>query len=825
MKVPSLVPKFPLKYLEENLVFNHDGTVYAYYEFTPYSYGFVGQDKAFQIKNNLARMIKQVKKGRFRLYKCSAEEPISLAIERSKREVKSKGELKELAFQHLDGVKDILTNMNGEYDVTTRYFIGFELSLDEEKFGKSRFLDDVVSGIEDFFHRSNALLFDEFEKIPNKEIERYQRLERLLYNRITRHFHLRKTEPSDIEYIVAHLNGKRNHSIQETETFMKSFKDEKDTYVFKYDTLKMASPTIIEHDQYLEIVHKDRTEFVSYLALSHVTGDLVFPFGSEFLYYEQSTFDFPTDVSIDVEVLENKSALTKIRNKKMDLKDIDESGLESGHDVANNVLEARQMASELEAELENTKDAMYKVSLVVRVSADNHEELLKRESDVQSFYDDYKMRLEVPSGDQLFLHYECFPSSKRTIEDYVQYVEAEFLASIGFGATQKLGDEYGIPLGFNVDTGKPVYIRPWLAAQGVKGSNTNALAKALIGSLGGGKSLTENLLTFWSVLFGALGFLIDPKGERTNWKEDLPYFSKHLKTVNITNSEENIGLLDPFSIMSDSKDQEALALDILTYITGVSVRDEERFPCLQVAVEAVTQYDKKGLLFVIDELRRQNTPVAMKLANHIESFKKLSIAGLLFGNGDNQTGLDMTAPLNIALVQDLTLPDKDTLPEDYNTNEILSVSIMMILATYSLDFIKLNRSIFKALGLDESWAWLNVAQGKILGNKLVRAGRSMNAGIDFSTQNTDDLGDEKMKNNIGMKFIFRSNDRDEIEKALAFCNLESTEENIARVMGLQNGECLFVDIHGNVGVVYVYYWFEDLFNAFDTRPPMEENEV
>ncbi|MFD1898991.1 ATP-binding protein [Enterococcus termitis] len=217
--------------------------------------------------------------------------------------------------------------------------------------------------------------------------------------------------------------------------------------------------------------------------------------------------------------------------------------------------------------------------------------------------------------------------------------------------------------------------------------------------------------------------------------------------------------------------------------------------------------------------------MATKLANHIESFKKLSIAGLLFGNGDNQKGLDMTAPLNIALVQDLTLPDKDTLPEDYNTNEILSVSIMMILATYSLDFIKLNRSIFKALGLDESWAWLNVAQGKILGNKLVRAGRSMNAGIDFSTQNTDDLGDEKMKNNIGMKFIFRSNDRDEIEKALAFCNLESTEENIARVMGLQNGECLFVDIHGNVGVVYVYYWFEDLFNAFDTRPPMEENEV
>lgn len=824
MNITNIKPKFPLKYLENNLVFNYDGTVYAYYEFSPYSYGFVGQDKAFQIKNNLLRLFKQVKNGRFRLYKCSAEEPIEKMIELSKKEVKSRGELKDLAYQHLDGVKDILEDMNGKYEVATRYFVGFELSLDEEKLGKGRFFDDFVIGIESFFNRSNTLMFNDFEKIANKDIERYARLERLLYDRITRHFHLRKTEPSDIEYLISHLNGKRNHSIQETETFMQSFKEEKETYVFKYDTLKMASPTIIEHDQYLEIIDKDRTEFVSYLALSHVTGDLMFPFGSEFLYYEQSRVDFPTDVSIDVEVVGNKTALAKIRNKKMDLKDIDESGLESGHDVANNVLEARQMASELEAELENTKDSMYKVSLVVRVSADNHEELLKRESDIQSFYDDYKMRLEIPSGDQLFLHYECFPSAKRTIEDYVQYVEAEFLACVGFGATQKLGDDYGIPLGFNVDTGKTVYIRPWLAAQGVKGSNTNALAKALIGSLGGGKSLTENLLTFWSVLFGALGFLIDPKGERTNWQDDLPYFSNHLKTVNITNSEENIGLLDPFSIMSDSKDQEMLALDILTYITGISVRDEERFPRLQSAVEAVAKHKKKGLLLVIDELYAQKDIISESLAKHINSFKKLSIAGLLFGNGENQKGLDMTAPLNIALVQDLTLPDKDTLPEDYNTNEILSVSIMMILATYSLDFIKLNRSIFKALGLDESWAWLNAAQGKILGNKLVRAGRSMNAGIDFSTQNTDDLGDEKMKNNIGMKFIFRSNDRDEIVKALAFCNLEATEENIARIMGLQNGECLFADIHGNVGVIYVYYWFEDLFNAFDTRPPIEENE-
>ena len=47
--------------------------------------------------------------------------------------------------------------------------------------------------------------------------------------------------------------------------------------------------------------------------------------------------------------------------------------------------------------------------------------------------------------------------------------------------------------------------------------------------------------------------------------------------------------------------------------------------------------------------------------------------------------------------------------------------------------------------------------------KLVREGRAMNAGVYFVTQNANDLLDEKMKNNIGMKFAFRSTDINEIK--------------------------------------------------------------
>lgn len=62
--------------------------------------------------------------------------------------------------------------------------------------------------------------------------------------------------------------------------------------------------------------------------------------------------------------------------------------------------------------------------------------------------------------------------------------------------------------------------------------------------------------------------------------------------------------------------------------------------------------------------------------------------------------------------------------------------------------------------------------------------------IAFATQNCDDLQDEKIKNNIGMKFAFRSTDPVEIRKILSFMGMEQTEQNMEILKNLRNGECL-----------------------------------
>ena len=556
-----------------------------------------------------------------------------------------------------------------------------------------------------------------------------------------------------------------------------------------------------------------------------MVGELDFP-SSEIFYYQEQQFDFAIDTSMNVEIITNKAALHTVRNKKKELKDLDNHAWENNSETTNQVAEALDSVDELESVLDQSKESMYKLSYVVRVTAPDVEELKRRCNQVRDFYDDASIKLVRPIGDMMGLHNEFIPASKRYMNDYVQYVTSDFLAGLGFGATQMLGERDGIYLGYNVDTDQNVYVQPARAAQGVKGSVTNALSGAFLGSLGGGKSLSFNLLTYYSVLNGAQALILDPKSERGLWKEKLPEIADEINIVNLTSDEENKGMLDPYIIMRKTKDAESLALDVLTFLTGISSRDGKLFPILRRAARAVTNSETRGLLRVIDALRDDGSETALAIAEHIESFTDYDFAHLLFSNGKVQQTISLEKQLNIIQVADLVLPDKDTAPADYTTIEMLSISMLIVISTFALDFIHSDRSIFKMVGLDEAWAFLNVAQGKTLANKLVRAGRSMNAAVYFVTQNAGDVADENIKNNIGMKFAFRSTDMNEIKKTLEFFGLDSEDENNQkRLRNLENGQCLFQDLYGRVGVIKFHVMFDYLFHAFDTRPPVTGNEV
>lgn len=810
---------FPIKYIDNNLVWNKDNEVFAYYELIPYNYSFLSAEQKFIVHDSFRQLIAQSREGKIHALQIATESSVRSIQEQSKRLVT--GRLRDVAIQKIDEQTEALVSMIGDNQVDYRFFIGFKLIVTEEKVSLDSMKKSAFLTFKEFLNEVNHTLMNDFISMPDDEINRYMKMEKLLENKISRRFKFRRLDKNDFGYLIEHIYGRDGVAYEDYEYSLPKKKLKKATLIKQYDLIRPTRCLIEESQRYIRLEHEDSESFVSYFTVNAIVGELDFP-SSEIFYFQQQQFTFPVDTSMNVEIVGNRKALSTVRNKKKELKDLDNHAYQSGSETSSNVVDALDSVDELETDLDQSKESMYKLSYVIRVSAPDLDELKRRCDEVKDFYDDLNVKLVRPAGDMLGLHSEFLPASKRYINDYVQYVKSDFLAGLGFGATQQLGENTGIYIGYSVDTGRNVYLQPSLASQGVKGTVTNALASAFVGSLGGGKSFCNNLIVYYSVLFGGQAVILDPKSERGNWKETLPEIAHEINIVNLTSDKENAGLLDPFVIMKKVKDAESLAIDILTFLTGISSRDGEKFPVLRKAVRAVTQSDQRGLLHVIDELRREDTAIARNIADHIDSFTDYDFAHLLFSDGSVSNAISLDNQLNIIQVADLVLPDKDTTFEEYTTIELLSVAMLIVISTFALDFIHSERSIFKIVDLDEAWAFLNVAQGETLSNKLVRAGRAMQAGVYFVTQSSGDVSKESLKNNIGLKFAFRSTDINEIKQTLEFFGIDKDDENNQkRLRDLENGQCLLQDLYGRVGVVQIHPVFEELLHAFDTRPPVK----
>lgn len=48
---------FPIKYIDNNLVWNKDNEVFAYYELIPYNYSFLSAEQKFIVHDNIVNII------------------------------------------------------------------------------------------------------------------------------------------------------------------------------------------------------------------------------------------------------------------------------------------------------------------------------------------------------------------------------------------------------------------------------------------------------------------------------------------------------------------------------------------------------------------------------------------------------------------------------------------------------------------------------------------------------------------------------------------------------------------------------------------------
>ncbi|MGP4063050.1 ATP-binding protein [Halobacillus sp. H74] len=816
--------EFPIKYYEENKIFAHDGSSWAYFEIDGYEYDYLSIEDKLRLSRDFEAFFAATG---YDTHLLIVPQYHSIQETHDQYKKKISGDLKEAAYNHLDEAVPVIESNIGAEATDDHYYVGVKLPASDYDGS------DIKGLIEQFKEMKNklfTLMNLENPDITKEEYERAYRksrsVESSLRQNLKSYSGIRPINERDCQWLI-----KRNffRSIAKT-PIIDDFRPtsqttEKGKRVFAPELLRLSEGTIdnqqIGHLGITQMVDGEpKTGYTTFLTVSYIPEEIGV-IGDEWIYINQ-IFDFPVETSIRTRTINHESMKGKILNKKKALDSEREHAEGAGSEAPVDIQENDELVRDLEQRTKTTRMPTLEMTVVLCVSAESPEELQNRVKSIKDEYADLNFEVEQPGSDQWILFNEFLPGSDQYIDDYLQIVEPAQLAAGMFGATKNIGDGEGFYYGMELTQKNPVFIDPSLAAKNVvSGSKTRTLNASFIGPPGGGKSFAANLMIYLAVLSGGKALIIDPKGERSNWPEDLVYMKDHVNVLTLTANEENRGRLDPFEICEDIDEAQALAVGILSFLTQRSFEDYE-FTIINEGVERVAKSSTPCMMNVVEELLNHEEEEGQKVGKQLKAFTKLSFAKLLFGNGKTHQSINTKYAINILQIQNMKMPPKSKSIKNYDFQERLSMAMMFPIGEFAYNFMKISNKIFKIVFFDESWFMEKTDIGTDIIDRLHREGRYHNAGVYRATQAVKDVDDER-KAMIGMKFVFQNNNVEECQNALKFLGLDQSDEhNIKTIQDLDLGQCLFQDIRGRTAQIQIQHLFKDLEKAFDTRPPSQD---
>lgn len=837
-------------YYEDNLYFKTDLSCWGVYRIKNYTYEFNGEREKLNLHGKLSRLFWNMY-DEFHIIDMPKESSLAEEHEQLKKGVK--GSLKFEAIKEIDQMTQILTEDFG--DKGNRYDTYLIIKFKNPKTFFRTLKEFGQTLIQDPVRLLNKISGLDAPEIYKREYEIYKQIEDVTYAKIKRNIALERATEYDTQLLIKYLfwfgigtpqiigpkpdAEKRRQSFWKPKASVIVRNGEEYIRPAERELLKLTecdidikSPRSIEIKQFYK--GTERTAYQAYLAVADMP-DMMMP-GGEWHYYLKQNLDFPIYTSIRGKIVDNKVAKDELNRKKREIDDQEEHIRSSqGADVPLDILEKAEDAMIMENEMKAKKFPLVYTTIIIAVSADTKDELQKRIDAVKTALD--PIPIEIPAGDQWVMMNEAMIAGEQYQKDYLLRLPPDHLALLMPGASIEVGDEDGFYMGITGSLRKAVKINP------AKPSQINRPPNATFtGSMGGGKSFTCDMLVLKSCkLLGAHALIIDPKGDRTYWPIKFKTFLDEIKVTTFTASQEDFGKLDPYIIMKTNSTEEnraekmkeatVLALDITMFLLAID-RKDPRMPILFEAAGLVEQHTNPSMARIIEVLKGEimqravqdedliKANMCREMASTLQSFKNMAFAGLLFGDGHEES-VNLTKQINVLQIQNLVFPEEGKAPEDFTYQEIVGYACILAITGYIKKFIMGEKHLLKMFTLDESTVVRATPAGRNTMNSLHRMARSLNAPGYFIGQSVDDVGDEKIRNNIGYKFCFKTTDIVEIRKILQYYKLEETESNIDMLSNLENGVCLFQDHEGRTAVVAIDSIFDEYVRGLDTRPPKE----
>jgi hypothetical protein len=157
--------------------------------------------------------------------------------------------------------------------------------------------------------------------------------------------------------------------------------------------------------------------------------------------------------------------------------------------------------------------------------------------------------------------------------------------------------------------------------------------------------------------------------------------------------------------------------------------------------------------------------------------------------------------------------------------EVLGHALLYLVAAIGRQVVFRDPARFGAALYDEAWAVLASPHGQKLLIEGVRDGRKHNGAIWLASQHPNDFAVGELEDLLGARFVF-AHAHAAIGSALRFLGAKgSTDAQAVLEQGLGEGQCLYRDVRGRLGLVQVIEpVLAELRAAFDTTPGAHAND-
>ncbi|MFE6305422.1 ATP-binding protein [Nocardiopsis sp. NPDC057823] len=567
----------------------------------------------------------------------------------------------------------------------------------------------------------------------------------------------------------------------------------------------------------LRLEQPSGSTWVAFLSFARFPDLMPFPDGEPWLHHADS-LPFPVEMSLRMKLIPPAKASKDVGRKLAHARDMDahirEAGVEAPIALAEQIDAARMLEHGITKERLPFVYGWHRLM----VSAPTERLLVQHVEAVIEHYRDIGIDVINSTGDQFSLFNESLPGDRIRLSAYAQRQPLRTIAGGMPTATVDVGDRtdrsgdgwVGPYIGETIGRARSiVHFDPLVAA-----ARNRPTAIAITGEPGGGKTTLALLLIYQLALRGVTVAAIDPKGDAESLVQLLQRRGRKARIMSLGSAQP--GLLDPFAFGDDLAAKKTMATETLRLL--LPRMSEERESAMIQAVAAVANQPRPSLAKVVDHLSNASDAASRNLGAVLGSMSEMRLASLCFDpQGDAQ--IDTEGWTTVFTLGGLTLPDSGLRRDDYSYEQRLSVALLYLVSQFARRLMNgLDRHLPKAIFLDEAWAVTSTPEGAKLVPEVSRMGRSRNTALILVSQNAGDLLNEQVTNCLSSVFTFRSSERYEVESVMSLLGVEPTEEHLAVLRNLGNGECLFRDLDGRAARISVDLVSEDLLRWLDTNP-------